>query len=68
MKIELSDGAVNDIIGESLADTLSYLLESINHRQNGGSLAYYDNDPVKDVEYIQEKVNAVREVLDLYGI
>lgn len=68
MKVELSNNAVVEIVGQSLCDTLSYLTEAINHRMVGNGIPYYDDDPEADVKYIQEKINAVREVLDLYGL
>jgi len=68
MKIEIDDGTVNTIIGQSLGSTIDFLLESIDHRKNGGSIPYYDDDPLKDIAHIEEKIKAIHEVLDLYGL
>jgi hypothetical protein len=68
MKVELNECTMNDIVGQSLRDTLSYLRESVTRRAEGKGIPYYDDDPIKDIQCIEEKIEAVESVLELYGL
>lgn len=68
MKIDLSANTVTDVVGQSLCDSLTYLRESVELRATGAGIPYYDDDPIKDVIYIEEKIEAINIVLELYGL
>ena len=68
MQIEVSDETVDQIIVEGLVNSMDQLKEAIDGRLSGEGIPYYDNDVTKDIEYIQEDIDAIRKVLDFYGV
>lgn len=68
MKIELSANTIVDVVGQSLCDSLTYLRDSVELRSTGAGIPYYDDDPIKDVVFIEEKIEAINLVLELYGL
>jgi len=64
---ELEDEQVDAIIIQELKGAINRLEEDLEMRSDGRGLAVFDNDPVKDVIYIQEYISAFKLVLDWYG-
>lgn len=66
--IELEDEQVDAIVIQELKNAIALFEQSIEERSNGEGLAWYDNDPIKDVNYLVEKVRAFTTVLEYFGV
>lgn len=66
--IELEDEQVDAIVIQELKNAIASFEQSIEERSNGEGLAWYDNDPIKDVNYLVEKVRAFTTVLEYFGV
>lgn len=64
---ELEDEQVDAIVIQELKSAIAGYEENLEERSNGTGLMIFDNDPVKDVAYIQEYISAFKLVLDWYG-
>lgn len=64
---ELEDEQVDAIIIQELKWAINAYEKDLERRSEGLGLAIFDNDPVKDVAYIQEYISAFKLVLDYYG-
>lgn len=64
---ELEDEQVDAIVIQQLKWAIDSFEKDLEMRSEGRSLAIFDNDPVKDVSYIQEYISAFKLVLDWYG-
>jgi hypothetical protein len=64
---ELEDEQVDAIVIQELKWAIIRFEEDLEMRSEGQGLAVFDNDPVKDVAYIQEYISAFKLVLDWYG-
>ncbi len=66
--IELEDEQVDAIVIQELKNAIASFEQSIEERSNGEGLAWYDSDPVKDVNYLVEQVRAFTTVLEYFGV
>ena len=66
--IELEDEQVDAIVIQELKNAIASCEQSIEERSNGEGLAWYDSDPVKDVNYLVDQVRAFMTVLEYYGV
>ena len=66
--IELEDEQVDAIVIQELKNAIASFEQSIEERSNGEGLAWYDTDPVKDVNYLVEQVRAFTTVLEYFGV
>jgi len=66
--IELEDEQVDGIVIQELKNAIASFEQSIEERSNGEGLAWYDSDPVKDVNYLVDQVRAFMTVLEYYGV
>lgn len=66
--IELEDEQVDAIVIQELKNAIESFEQSIEERSNGESLAFFDSDPIKDVNYLVEHVRAFTTVLEYYGV
>lgn len=66
--IELEDEQVDAIVIQELKNAIALFEQSIEERSNGEGLAWYDNDPIKDVNYLVEHVRAFTTVLEYFGV
>lgn len=66
--IELEDEQVDAIVIQELKNAIVSFEQSIEERSNGEGLAWYDNDPIKDVNYLVEQVRAFTTVLEYFGV
>jgi len=66
--IELEDEQVDAIVIQELKNAIASFEQSIEERSNGEGLAWYDSDPVKDVNYLVDQVRAFMTVLEYYGV
>ena len=64
---EMEDEQVDAIIIHELKSAIDSFEKDLEFRSEGLGLAIFDNDPVKDVSYIQEYISAFKLVLDYYG-
>ena len=64
---ELEDEQVDAIVIQELKWAIDSFEKDLEIRSEGRPLAIFDNDPVKDVTYIQEYISAFKLVLDWYG-
>lgn len=64
---ELEDEQVDAIIIAELKWAINSFEKDLDFRSEGLGLAIFDNDPVKDVSYIQEYISAFKLILDYYG-
>lgn len=64
---EMEDEQVDAIIIDELKSAIDSFEKDLEFRSEGLGLAIFDNDPVKDVSYIQEYISAFKLVLDYYG-
>jgi len=66
--IELEDEQVDAIVIQELKNAIASFEQSIEERSNGEGLAWYDSDPVKDVNYLVDHVRAFTTVLEYFGV
>lgn len=66
--VELEDEQVDAIVIQELKNAIVSFEQSIEERSNGEGLAWYDSDPVKDVNYLVDQVRAFMTVLEYYGV
>ena len=68
MKItfEMEDEQVDSIIVQELRRIIDSFENDLEVRSEGNGLAIFDNDPVKDVLYIQEYIAAFKLILEYY--
>ena len=66
--VELEDEQVDAIVIQELKNAIASFEQSIEERSNGEGLAWYDSDPVKDVNYLVDHVRAFTTVLEYYGV
>ena len=64
---ELEDEQVDAIVIKELKWAINTFENDLEERSEGRGLAIFDNDPIKDVAYIQEYISAFKLVLDWYG-
>lgn len=65
--IELEDEQIDAIVIEELKWAVDLFEKDLDLRSEGRGTSIFDNDPVKDVAYIQEYISAFKLVLDWYG-
>lgn len=65
--ITLEDEQIDSIVIQGLKWSIERFETDLDHRSEGGGLAIFDSDPVKDVAYIQEHISAFKLVLDWYA-
>jgi len=66
VKIEMEDEQVDAIIIGELQNQINWFEWDLEQRSKGEGLAFFDNDPEKDVEYIEEYLRAFEMVLSYY--
>lgn len=73
MKIELQDDCIDEIITQSLDETLSCLDQQLSAAKSSiesgkpySMAMYYSNDPLADSIKIQELVDAIQKVKEYY--
>ena len=69
MKItfEMEDEQVDAILVQEMKRNLESFERDLELRSDGEGLSIFDSDPMMDVLYIQEYINAFKLVLDYYG-
>jgi hypothetical protein len=65
--IEMDPEQVDAIIIQELNQAIDLFEQSMELRTRAGGLAVFDNDPIKDVIYIQEHISAIKLVVKYYG-
>jgi hypothetical protein len=66
--LEMEPEQVDAIIVQELKSELERFEHDVELRANGEGMAIFDNDPMKDVEYILEHIRALKTVLEYYGV
>ena len=66
--IEMEHEQVDAIIVQELKSEIEAFESSVEARAEGGGMAIFDSDPLKDVEYILEHIRAFKTVLKYYGV
>jgi hypothetical protein len=62
----LTDEQVTEIFRQELSSTLEGLLQDYDNRENGSGFAIFDLDRMKDLEEIQQHIDAFKLVLSYY--
>lgn len=62
----LTDDQVLEIFRQELKCTLDGLLQDYNNRERGSGLAIFDLDRMKDLEEIQQHIDAFKLVFSYY--
>lgn len=65
--IEMEDEQVDSIVVQEIKNCIKGFERDLELRTDGKGLAIFDNDPVKDVLYIQEHISAFKLVVKCYG-
>lgn len=65
--IELEDEQIDAIILKELKWGIDKMEEDLEHRANGVGMCVFDNDPVKDIQYINQYISAFKLIYDYYG-
>lgn len=66
--IEMEDEQVDAIVIQELKIALAGFEQGIEERSNGEGLAFFDHDPIKDVDYLLDYVRAFKTALEYYGV
>ena len=68
MKItfEMEEEQVDAILIQELKRSIEMFESDLDNRSNGTGPGIFDNDPVKDVLYIQEYIAAFKLILEYY--
>jgi bifunctional DNA-binding transcriptional regulator/antitoxin component of YhaV-PrlF toxin-antitoxin module len=65
--IEMEDEQIDAIVIQELKNAIESFEQSIEERSNGEGLAFFDNDPIKDIDFLLDHVRAFTTVLEYYG-
>lgn len=65
--IQMEDEQVDSIVVQEIKNCIKRFERDLELQTDGKGLAIFDNDPVKDVLYIQEYIDAFSLVVKYYG-
>lgn len=65
--IQMEDEQIDAIVVQEIKNCIEGFKRDLELRPDGKGLAIFDNDPVKDVLYIQEHISAFKLVVKYYG-
>lgn len=64
---EMEPEQVDKIIVMELKQHIEWFIKDLERRGSGVGMSIFDQDPVKDVEYIEEYIKAFTTVVEYYG-
>lgn len=65
--IEMEDEQIDAIVVQEMEKCIKGFERDLELRTEGEGLAIFDNDPIKDIQYIQEHISAIKLVVKYYG-
>ena len=64
---EMEPEQVDKIMVTELKQHIQWFNNDLEKRKSGMGMSIFDQDPVKDVEYIEEYIKAFTTVVEYYG-
>jgi hypothetical protein len=65
--IELEPEQIDAVVIADINSSIEAFEEYLEKRANDEGFAIFDSDPIKDVEYLLEHIQAFKLVLEYYG-
>jgi L-lactate utilization protein LutB len=67
MKIELDYQQIDEVVIQSLQNTLANFKENLEAHRNGRGLELFVADPAEDAKIIKKHIKACKRLLEYYG-